>query len=196
MDYKELSQGAIFSCRVKCTYTEIYVALNNEFIKVFSIQKKDYNGVIGYGEKYDRTDRGFTPITLTNEAIRFIAYKAGFIDEQGNHIGIINNNTVLVDKKQYDTIHENQFAPAADGYIIPDKPIEDEDEVGYEVYTDHSKLTLIEDGDNVYVREVAIDCQVVSEEEVEIEDVIVEEVDKKNSKLIWIALGAAAALLL
>lgn len=195
MDYKELSQGAIFSCRVKCTYTEIYVALNNEFIKVFSIQKKDYDGVIGYGEKYDRTDRGFTPITLTNEAIRFIAYKAGFIDEQGNHIGIINNNTVLVDKKQYDTINENQFAPA-DGYIIPDKPIEDDDEVGYEVYTETNYLTLIDDEADVYVREVAIDCQVVSEEEVEIEDVIVEEGDKKNSKLIWIALGAAAALLL
>lgn len=193
MDYKELSQGAIFSCRVKCTYTEIYVAINNEFIKFFSIQKKDYDGIIGYGEKYDRTDRGFTPITLTNEAIRFIAYKAGFIDENGNHIGIINDNTVLVDKKQYDAINENQFAPA-DRYIIPEKPIEDEVEYENEVETNY--LTLIDEEADVYVREVAIDCQVVSEEEVEIEDVIVEEGEKKNSKLIWIALGAAAALLL
>lgn len=53
---------------------------------------------------------------------------------------------------------------------------------------------LTRSNDILYVKPVAIDCDEVLDENVEVEE-IVEETKKDYSKLIWIALAAAAALL-
>lgn len=206
MDYSKLLDGEIFSCKVKATYTEIFVRYGDkgEYHKVFSIQKNDYNKIIGYGEKYATTDNGFTPITLTDETLMFILYKCGFIDEKGNKIGALNaDNTALKDMQSYEHSQENVFAPADNltTVINPNiKEEEEEEEVLYDNETVINYLTRLDDIDIVYVKTAAIDCQVVSEDEVEIEDVeIKEEIERKESKdyskFIWLALGAAALLL-
>ena len=206
MDYSKLLDGEIFSCKVKATYTEIYVYGGaGEYYKAFSIQKKDYDKIIGYGEKNNKTDNDFIPITLTDETLRFIAYKAGFIDEEGNKIGIVNlnattstNNTTLVDKKSYDLSTQNQFAPSE---IRPTYNPQQNNDNDIENETIFNPITLLDDTDIVFVKAAAIDCQTVSEEDVEIEDVEIEDVEIKNTnkkdytKLIWLALGAAALLL-
>lgn len=203
MNYSELSQGQIFSCKVKATYTEIFVGYGDkgEYHKVFSIQKNDYNNIIGYGEKYATTDNGFTPITLTDETLMFIAYKCGLIDENGNKIGALNaDNTALKDMQSYEHTQKNVFAPADNLTTVINPNIKEEEEVLYDNETVKDYLSLLDDTDIVYVKTAAIDCQVVAEDEVEIEDVeIEEEIERKESKdyskFIWLALGAAALLL-
>lgn len=196
MNYSDLENGAFFSCTGKSTYTEIYIYAKNQYIKVFSIQKLDYKDIIGYGEKQATDVNGLIPITLTQETIDFIFKK---------YYGI----GLLLDTTQIKDVNINQYNPSNQPTILdnPAKPVEPEVEITDTIY---EPILLIDDVPVVFVKKNAIVCEVVPDEEVEVEDVEmlnpdininIEDVpsssiikEEKNYKWLWIAAAAAALL--
>lgn len=198
MNYSELSQGKIFSCKVKATYTEIFVLTQNQYIKVFSVQKKDYPDVLGLGEKIE-VERGLAPITLTDETIKFILSKHYGLGAISTNIA---DNTVIKDMNAQQMQQNSQFEAFEPTVVNP--PV-----VKEEGPNEIDPILLLTIAPVVYVNVSAIECELVEEEDVEIEDVpdedpvvqleeqIKEEIkeEKDYSKFIWLALGAAALLL-
>ena len=206
MNYQKLGYQDLFSCKIKNTYVDIYFFTSNGFEKVFSLLKSDYPDIIGYGEQ-TLPANGLVPITLTDECINFILKK---------HfgVGLILDNTVIKDANalQMQEQANNQFAVSPETY--PSNPVNpaEPNKSGTDL------LIYLGTIPNVYVNLNTIDCEVVSDEDVEVEDVeepiiddstvveeeeeeempsdeIVEEIEKKKN-INWIWLAAAAALLL
>lgn len=186
MNYSDLENGAFFSCTGKSTYTEIYIYAKNQYIKVFSIQKLDYNDIIGYGEKQATDINGLVPITLTQETIEYIFNKY-------YGIGLLAENTQIKD------MNFNLYEPTNQPTILGDtaKPVEPEIETTDTIF---EPILLIDDVPVVFVKKNAIVCEIVPDEEVEVEDVELPDPDdvvdykKKDYKWLWIAAAAAALL--
>ena len=195
MEYSQLQSGQYFECKIKCTYVEIYIynPRENKYDFAFSLQKKDFDGILGYGETASSLVAHLVPITLSDSAIITILQKA-----RNNGVGIVDL--------------ESEFKKGGSGldtvdvdYVVPVEPntnpydnstntvVEVENEVEYDI------LSSIDDG-VVYVNPKAIDCDVLNDEDVEVEEIVEEDVNDKPkkdySKLIWIALAAAAATIL
>lgn len=200
MDYNKLQSGQYFECKIKCTYVEIYVfsPKDNKYYRVFSLQKRDFSGVLGCGEKTTPNANNLVPITLSDEALYTIFNKVypngmGALTLQFNDNSFSNGVETEL-KRKSDTVELfGQNVVVAPN--IPDKPTNSNKvtTVYVENETDYDPLTKIDDG-VVYVNYKAIDCDDLNEDDVEVEE-IVEETKKDYSKLIWIALAAAAALL-
>lgn len=209
MDYNKLQSGQYFECKIKCTYVEIYVFFpkKNKYYRVFSLQKRDFSGVLGYGEKTTPNANNLVPITLTDEVLYTILDKVypngmGALTLQFNDNSFSNGVETEL-KRKSDTVELfGQNVVVAPN--IPDKSNNSNKvttvsdtvyDVEYETY--NNPLSKIDDG-VVYVNYKAIDCDDLNEDDVEVEEIveeIVEETKKDYSKLIWIALAAAAALL-
>lgn len=192
MRYAELKKGDIFSCKIRDTYTDIYLYYNGKYVNVFSVQKKDYPYILGLGERTG-DNSGLIPITLTEETIKFILgkhYGVGFFNSQAN-LTISPNSSFVI-------------TPGIDpnGYKPNPTPTTNEDKEEETKETD--PIQLLSYAAVVYVYASSIECELVPEDDVEIEEVeeeapVIEEKKEKKekdySKLIWIALGAAALLL-
>lgn len=223
MNYNELQSGQFFECTIKSTYAEIYVysPKDNKYYFVFSLQKKDYNGVLGCGEKINPNGNNLVPITLTDKAIIAILKKVGLenIGALQSNLNLSNNSTTQLHRVDNSIkVDNNLFADSdLDSDIIIPKPNSNPNNYpdNYTpIHTPTSKpninpgsnlnqdatvnkhLSKIDDG-VVYVNYKAIDCVELKDEDVEVEE-IVEDTNKEEkkdfSKLIWIALAAAAAL--
>lgn len=201
MNYNKLPFAAFFSCKIKKVYVDIYLFYENKFQKVYTLLKDDYPNIIGVGQQGVPIN-GLVPITLTDETIKFILSKkfgVGAVNVDGGDVVITDGN-----RQQWQG--GDQFTTE----VAPENPI---DPVEPEKTT-VDLVSLLPIVPVVYVPYDYIDCEVIPDEEVEVEDVeeepkentdteedfseeeeeIVE--DKKDySKLIWIALGAAALLL-
>lgn len=192
MRYAELKKGDIFSCKIRDTYTDIYLYYDGKYVNVFSVQKKDYPYILGLGERTG-ANSGLIPITLTEKTIKFILgkhYGVGVVNSQAN-LTVSPNNSLNV-------------TPGIDpnGYRPNPTPTPNEDKEEETKETD--PIQLLSYASVVYVYASSIECELVSEDDVEIEEVeeeapVIEEKKEKKekdySKLIWIALGAAALLL-
>jgi hypothetical protein len=187
MNYSELNQGAFFECKAKATYVEIYIYAEKQYIKVFSLQRANYNGIIGYGERKTIQANGLVPITLTEETIQFIFNKY-------YGIGMLDVNLQMKPQENGFTVNPNTAIP---------KPIEPEKSTIVE------PILLIDDVPVVFVNQASLDCEIVPDDEVEVEDVemVEPEIDtedipsddiieykKKDYKWLWIAAATAALL--
>lgn len=138
MDYRSFTHGSIVSCRVKCTYVELYAYNGTDYEFIFSLQKKDFDKEIGIAEIVNSDN--LVPITITEES-------ANFINQKVATNGVKN-------------------------YRI---------------------ATFLKRSQNVlFCKSVAIDCENIPEEEVEIEEIHSEQ--KNNSKIWWLIATAVAAL--
>ena len=183
MNYNELDNGTFFSCKVKYTYTEVFVRVDGVDYFAFSIQKKDWDNIIGLGQKTNANEK-YIPITLTEDVLKFIASKCK------KKIGSLATNLTVAP-----TGSENQFYDTTLEYQRPTYNVTTKLE--NKVVVDY--ISLLDDVPVVYVNSCSIDCKELSEEDVEVEDVEIgfEVYDKKTkdySKLIWAALAAAAIL--
>lgn len=201
MNYNKLPFAAFFSCKIKKVYVDIYLFYENKFQKVYTLLKDDYPNIIGVGQQGVPIN-GLVPITLTDETIKFILSKKFSVGA----VNVDGGDVVITDGNRQQWQGGDQFTTE----VAPENPI---DPVEPEKTT-VDLVSLLPIVPVVYVPYDYIDCEVIPDEEVEVEDVeeepkentdteedfseeeeeIVE--DKKDySKLIWIALGAAALLL-
>lgn len=194
MRYAELKKGDIFSCKIRDTYTDIYLYYNGKYVNVFSVQKKDYPYILGLGERTG-DNSGLIPITLTEETIKFILakhYGVGVVNSQAN-LTLSPNSSFNVTPG----IDPNGYKPNPTPTPTPNEDKEEETK-------ETDPIQLLSYASVVYVYASSIECELVPEDDVEIEEVeeeapVKEEKKEKKekdySKLIWIALGAAALLL-
>ena len=194
MEYNQLQSGQYFECKIKCTYVEIYIynPRENKYDFAFSLQKKDFDGILGYGETASSLAAHLVPITLSDSAIITILQKA-----RNNGVGIVDLESEFKKGGSGLDIVDVDYVVTVDPNTNPydnstDTDVEVENESEYDI------LSSIDDG-VVYVNPKAIDCTVINEEEVEVEEIVEEVVNDKPkkdySKLIWLALAAAAALM-
>lgn len=149
MDYDKLPINSYYSAKIKCTYVEIYILIKGEYIFAWSMQKKDFDKILGYGKTdAQKNASGLVPISLTDEALKTIDSLSG------------------ISKK-----------------------------IGLTPTFEFNPLSMINSVPCVYVKDSAIECELVNESDIEEEEFFVEKGNKDYSKLIWIALGAAALLL-
>ena len=193
MNYSQLPIGAIFSCKVKSTYANIYIRDNkSQYHDIFTIQKGIYDQIIGCGEKIEQTTTdGYVPITLTDDTLNYILYMSGFIDENGNRIGAIKDTEGVKVNPSANPANRGEYGDNSSNQGVYDR-------VDYDSEVDEAAinfLAYLDVNDIVFVKELSIDCQEVSVEDVEVEDVEVENKKTNISDLIWIALGALALLL-
>lgn len=202
MNYDKLQLGQYFECKIKGTYVEIYVfsLKDRKYYRVFSLQKKDCNGVFGCGEKTTPNANNLVPITLIDEALRTILNKV-----YPNGMGALQSELNSFANDSLTELHRvdntvNVFDPnlSANPNIINPNPNPNKETTKDKLMDFwNDLLTKIGDG-VVYVNYKAIDCEVLNDEDVEVEEIveeIVEEGKKDYTKLIWIALGAATLLL-
>lgn len=208
MNYEELQQG-YFECKIKCTYAEIYVRWKNDtYALAFSLQKKDFNGVLGVGER-GRMPVGtnLVPISLTEDAIRAIAKKVLSPEEYAEKVGTalatdkltdMNAQTFFQSELNFVKTDNSNFDASTNTVVNKPTVIPSNKEVDdLENEAVNDPLSRIDDDFEVYVNYKAIECTQLSDDEVEVEDE--EEVEEPKqrrdySKLIWAALAAAATL--
>ena len=188
MRYAELKKGDIFSCKIRDTYTDIYLYYDGQYVNVCSVQKKDYPYILGLGERTD-ANSGLIPITLTEETIKFCLgkyYGVGAVNFQPNLTMSPNISDIITPG-----ITEGSYRPDP-------TPTTKEEET-----KETDPIQLLNYASVVYVYASSIECELVSKDDVEIEEVeeeapVIEEKKEKKekdySKLIWIALGAALLL--
>lgn len=143
MDYRDFKNGTIVSCKVKCTYVELYAYNGSDYEFIFSVQKK-YGKELGLLEVNSIPENGLINIHITDDLANYIIEKT----------------------KRNIRIHD-----------------------------------LLKRNKNIlYCKPVSLDCTEETSDDVVIEEVEVEDFEKKDkkdySKLILIALAAAAATMM
>lgn len=151
MRYAELKKGDIFSCKIRDTYTDIYLYYNGQYVNVFSVQKKDYPYILGLGERTD-ANSGLIPITLTEETIKFILgkyYGVGAVNFQSNLTMSPNVSDIITPG-----ITEESYRP-------------DPTPTTKEETKETDPIQLLNYASVVYVYASSIECELVSEDDVE-----------------------------
>lgn len=205
MTFPEIEINRPVSCSIRTTFLELFVynSRSKEYKKFYSVQKRDWDGVIGGAIKERKTET-YIPICLTDEFKSWLSKRV-----EVPATTILRGQVGALELEEEDDSYNGNFVTGDEALEIDRENGAIIDTLVPEVERIPKPQVAVVVPDVLYARATAVEYNYLSENEFEIieeedngyddysdyDDSYNREEKQDISKLIWIALGAAALLL-